>query len=286
MWPVTITVYLARSTIRLKLKRALATESTKKRFDTHKLQNHAIHRMFTIQLKNRFQALAVEEQMTDGGEEQEGQVERKRKIMEEAYVKTAEEVLGYKKKKNKPWFSQEAWTLVDQRKAIKQKLIGARSERLKQRWQDEYRQKDREVNRSGWIKEDGLKILQKEAENAANQQRMKTLYTLTKVLSNERPRQSAAVMDKTGKILNDKESKIRRWLEHFSEVLNRENPSNPICEIEIEVPDEIEEIDTSEPSRAKVRKAMGHPKNGKAPGIDKRSIQAELLKADIDYATT
>ena len=37
--------------------------------------------------------------------------------------------------------------LVDQRKAIKQKLSGARSERLKQRWQDEYRQKDREVKR-------------------------------------------------------------------------------------------------------------------------------------------
>ena len=36
--------------------------------------------------------------------------------MEKAYVKTAEEVLGYKKKKNKPWLSQEAWTLVDQRK--------------------------------------------------------------------------------------------------------------------------------------------------------------------------
>ena len=91
-------------------------------------------------------------------------------------------------------------------------------------------------------------------------------------------------MDKTGKILNDKESKIRRWLEHFAAVLNSENPSNPVCEVEIELPDEIEEIDTSEPSRAEVRKAIGHLKNGKAPGID--NIQAELLKADTDYATT
>ena len=32
-----------------------------------------------------------------------------------------------------------------------------------------------------------------------------------------------------------------------------------------------------------IRKAIGHLKNGKAPGID--NIQAELLKADIDYAT-
>ena len=136
--------YLARSTIRLKLKRAPATKSTKKKFDAPKLQNRDIQRRFTIQLKNRFQALAVEEQMTDEGEEEEDQVERKSEIMEKAYVKTSEEVLGYKKKKNKPWLSQEAWTLVYQRKATKQKLIGTRSERLKQRWQDEYRQNDRE----------------------------------------------------------------------------------------------------------------------------------------------
>ena len=69
--------YLVRSTIRLKLKRAPATKSTTKRFDTQKLQNHDIHRRFTIQLKNRFQAIAVEEQMTDKREEQEDQVERK-----------------------------------------------------------------------------------------------------------------------------------------------------------------------------------------------------------------
>jgi len=135
------------------------------------------------------------------------------------------------------------------------------------------------VDKRRWTEE-----IAEEAENAAKQQHMKTLYTLTKVLSNERPRQSAAVMDKNGKILNDKESKTKRWLEHFSEVLNRENPSNPVSEMEIELPDEIEEIDTSEPSRGEVRKAIGHLKNGKAPGID--NIQAELLKADVDYATT
>ena len=124
--------------------------------------------------------------------------------MEKAYVKMAEEVLGYKKKKNKPLLSQETWALIDQRKVMKQKLISARSARLKQRWQDEYPQKDREIKRqvrvdkTRWTEE-----IAEEAENAAKQQHMKTLYTLTKVLSNEKPRQSAAVMDKNGKILND-----------------------------------------------------------------------------------
>ena len=171
---------------------------------------------------------------------------------------------------------------MDQRKAIKQKLIGARSESQKKRWQDEYRQKDREIKRQIRVdKRRWTEEIAEEAENAAKQQHMKTLYTLTKVLSNERPRQNAAVI---GKILNDKESKTNRWLEYFSEVLNRENPSNPVSEIEIKLSDEIEEIDTSEPSRIEVRKAIGHLKNGKAPEID--NLQAEMLKADIEYANT
>ena len=61
------------------------------------------------------------------------------------------------------------------------------------------------------IRENGLLEIAKEAESAAEQQHMKTLYTLTKELSNERPRQSAAVMGKTGKFLNDKENTLRRF---------------------------------------------------------------------------
>ena len=77
----------------------------------HKLQNNDICRRFSIQLKNRFQVLEVEEPMKDEEEEEEEEAERKSEIMEKAYVKTAEEVLGYKKKKNKPWLSQEAWNI-------------------------------------------------------------------------------------------------------------------------------------------------------------------------------
>ena len=109
--------------------------------------------------------------------------------------------------------NQEAWTFVDQRKAIKKKLIGARSERLKQRWQDEYQQKDREVkglkrqtrvDKRKWTEE-----TVKESENAAEQQHMKTLYTLAKVLSNERPRQNAAVMVKTAAVIAEKRKSDR-----------------------------------------------------------------------------
>ena len=40
-----------------------------------------------------------------------------------------------------------------------------------------------------------------------------------------------------------------------NEVLRRENPSNPVSIPKIGAPDEIEEIDTSEITRAKIREA-------------------------------
>ena len=48
-----------------------------------------------------------------------------------------------------------------------------------------------------------------EAEEAASNQHMKTLYGLTKILCNEKPKQSTAVLDKNGNLLNKKEEKYR-----------------------------------------------------------------------------
>ena len=91
------------------------------------------------------------------------------------------------KKQHKPWLSQEAWTLMGKRKAIKQKLTGARSERLRQRWQDEYREKNSEVKRQ--VRADKRRRTEEVAEeagHAARKQHMNTLYTLTKGLSNKK----------------------------------------------------------------------------------------------------
>ena len=101
-----------------------------------------------------------------------------------------------------------------------------------------------------WINDAGTAS---ESENAARQQHKKILYSRTKVLSSERQTHGAAEKDKNGNILSDKESKTNRWYEYFNEVLNRENPSNPISIPEIEAPDEIEEVDASEPTRAEIK---------------------------------
>jgi len=93
----------------------------------------------------------------------------------------ARKSLGYKKNKVKPWISRESWELIKQRKAIKLRLDGTNSERLKEKRGAEYKAKDREVKRHvprdkrNWT--DGIA---KEAEEAANSQHMRTLNNLTK----------------------------------------------------------------------------------------------------------
>ena len=87
--------------------------------------------------------------MIDEGEEQEDQVERKSEIMEKAYVKTAKEVLGCKKKKamvqtggldfGRP---KESHKNRDGKMST-DKRIGKLQDRL------------------GWIRENGLKRLQR-----------------------------------------------------------------------------------------------------------------------------
>ena len=77
--------------------------------------------------------------------------------------------------------------------------------------------------------------------------------------------------------LTDKESQPQRSYEHFNEVLNRENPSNPVSIAEIEAQNGIEEIDTYEATRGEIKEAIKHLRN--VPGID--NIRAEMLKTEI-----
>ena len=60
------------------------------------------------------------------------------------YREAAKKTMGISKKQSKPWIRDETWRRVDEREALKIKLEGSRSERLKERLSGEYRTKDRE----------------------------------------------------------------------------------------------------------------------------------------------
>ena len=131
--------------------------------------------------------------------------------MEEAYTKTADEVLGRPGKKRKPWITEESWALVDQREEINKKILSTRSERIKKRLRTEYREKSKEVKRSTRTdKRKWMDGIASEAEDAARKPHMRTLYGLTKVLCNERSKSSTAILDKSGYLVTAEGKKCRQ----------------------------------------------------------------------------
>ena len=67
--------------------------------------------------------------------------------------------------------------------------------------------------------------LAKQTQEAAMQRNMRELYDTTKKLAGKYKQSSRPVRDKGGKILTKKEDQLKRWAEHFEELLNRPAPS-------------------------------------------------------------
>ena len=155
---------------------------------------------------------------------------------------TAEKVLGQAKKKNKQWPREKTWKATDQRQIIHDKIHSTKSEWRKNKLQLEYNMKNREVKcRAREDKRVWLTQLGDEVEKYAENGRTRELYQTAKKITNNRRHQVAAVKNKRGEIIKDKNARLERWAEHFEEVLVREALTNPVKENEVET-DDISEM--------------------------------------------
>jgi len=94
--------YLVRTKLRLKLKKTTCPSNTGKKDQTKPLRNEAKRKNFSIALKNRFQSL---EEIEDGDTNNNTEVESKWHRIKTSYQTAAEEILGYRPKRCKPWIS-------------------------------------------------------------------------------------------------------------------------------------------------------------------------------------
>ena len=99
-----------------------------------------------------------------------------------------------------------------------------------------------------------------EAEEAAQNGRMKEVYDITKTLSNDKRKTTNAVKDKCGNLITEGLARRKQWKEHFEEILNRPIPNDPVTDVEI---DPItNEISTDQITKAEIRIALSKMKNG------------------------
>ena len=225
-----------------------------------------------LRLQNRFEVLAemdAQEEATGVGMEELWQ------SVKSIYVETGKEVLGYSTRKRKEWISGNTWTLIEVRKGIKNWMLSNMQHTLAEDLQEQYKAKNKAVKKS--THQDKRNYIENKAKEVAKVNDSRKLYNITRSLSCRSQQNSTTIKDLNGNILTTVEDQLNRWAEHFSEILNREDPRKP-PRLEVNVP----ELDSnSDPIRRdEIRKAIKQLKNSKAPGCD--DIPAELLKADLE----
>ena len=106
---------------------------------------------------------------------------------------------------------------------------------------------------------------------------MKQLFDKTRKSTGKYKHTYRPIKDKKGNVRTSDADHLKRWKEHFEELLNRPSPQNPP---DIAPAEEILQINCERPSKADIAKAIHHTKRGKASGPDK--ILAEATKADLE----
>ena len=148
---------------------------------------------------------------------------------------------------------------IKERKEAKLKMESARSESLKHRRRQEYNAKNNEVKQSA--REDKRNWMEGKAaaaEKATENGRNKELYNKTTSRGMEETRSRHE--DKQGVIKTEVQERLQRWMEHFSEILNRDVPMNPVEEDGGEELEETEEIDLRSWQILEVKNALNMTK--------------------------
>ena len=256
---------LVLAVVSLKLRRSIGRQARQQRLDSGRLNESLTKQAFAVEVKNRFQVLGEQQEMTIDG-------------FNQALREAGEKVLGFRRKKKEEWIKEETWKKIDERKQTKEKINNTRSERLKEKHRSFYSELNKQVKRMTRAdKKDYIEKLADEAEEAADRNDLKTLYKIDKQLNNGFKNCDVPVKNKNGMVIEKEAEKLQRWKEHFESVLNRPDPPHLA---DIQPADTDLDICTDPPSLEEVTAAIKAMKSGKAPGAD--GVTAEMLKADVN----
>ncbi|XP_078679467.1 uncharacterized protein LOC144915099 [Branchiostoma floridae x Branchiostoma belcheri] len=267
--------HLLVMSLRLRLKKYSTTTNSRRKYNVGLCMDKDIQTSFKLTLSNRFQALQ------EVFKEEDPDIENQWQQIKEGYLVTCEDILGRKKQHHKEWISFNTLQKLDKRKQKKAELNTSRTRSEKRKAQEAYTVADKDVKKS--IKKDKREhfdSLAKQAEEAAGKGNLRDLYMVTRKLAGKFQQSDKPVKDKQGNPLTTTEEQLKRWAEHFGELLNRPAPEAPpdIPPADAELP-----INTGKPTKTEIKKAIMSLRNGKSAGPD--DIPAEALKADVGSST-
>ena len=106
-------------------------------------------------------------------------------------------------------------------------MLNTKSARLEKQLKDSYKAKDKEVKKSARRdKRTHLEEKASQAEQAADRGDLNMVYKITKELCNTNSHRTMPIKDKDGNTITSEKGQAERWVQHFTEVLNRPAPEN------------------------------------------------------------
>ena len=186
-------------------------------------------------------------------------------ILNRIISETATKVIGFKRKKTKPWITEDILELCDKRRSLKSQ----KSNHLQ-----EYNSLNKRIRKNmKKAKENCLNNECKDIDNSFASNRSKKAYSIIKVLTKKKSETINTILNKDGKVLCEDTHIIKRWTEYCQELYNYESRGDKNVLQTIDEQHEEERDDSI--LRDEVVNAIYSLKHGKAAGVD--NIPAELI---------
>ncbi|XP_045450139.1 uncharacterized protein LOC123658893 [Melitaea cinxia] len=196
--------HLVVADVRLRMAAARRkVEKASKKFNLQFLRSEEGRKEFSICLRNQFELLKdlEDEDMDEAWEH-----------MRTAFTKAGEKALGYKHSKQEHWMSHELWSA--KRQNIKLDVLAALDEEYAAMRLQIRKLARRDIRRAA-------DELADRANAAAKVLNMRELYDVTKRLCNKSRPSKKPLKDATGQLLCTTEEQLKRWTEHFSNLLTQ-----------------------------------------------------------------
>lgn len=258
--------HLLVATMRIKLAAINENKSQiQRRIDVRRMKNVAVTTRYTEALTSSLNTLP---------ETQRGHWNTIKNI----FMEPAINVIGYTERTRKEWISDETWSLIESRKAMKAAVNMARTRTAKNDLKGQHNALDRLVKKSArrdkrnWTNEVAL-----EAQIAADTHRTSDLYRAVKKLSHSYTSTLKPLKNDNGDLITSVNEQMVLWEEFYSNMLATRTASAQLtCNCRSH--SENINIETSCPVLSEVVNAINSLKSNKSPGLD--GISPELLKAD------
>ena len=243
---------------KLKLKLKLPEKSQRQdSYEVNLLKQVEYREQFAIEVRNRFDALMIEE--LEQYEKEEDKINQQWDSFKASIIAAQDKVLPKKKRKeDKMWMTED--------------ILEMMKERREKKGTSEYKQIDKTIKkRCKERKEEWYNSLCKEVEDLEKSHKMREMHKKVKEITDRKrgiKTSSGCIKDRNGRVLFDKKEVAKRWVEYIKELYEDENRSDSLNS---QVGEGLELL------KEEIMLAIKDIKTGKAAGTD--SVMIEHLKA-------